>query len=164
MTLTFTVYGVAEPKGNMRAFQGKGMKFPIVTEGNKSTKSWSQLVAQAANTAIHALPAGERGVNDGPVRLTASFHMPRPAQYRKRGLPVACLTRPDLDKLMRAVGDALEAVAYHDDKQIVEMVLGKFYAAVDDAPHVDVRVEPTAGIVPRPVPPAPLPLFEESGA
>ena len=160
MTLAFSVYGVAQPKGNMRAINLKGMKFPIVTDSNKSVKSWSQLIAQAASDAINALPPGDRAVIDGPVRLTVAFYLPRPKKYSKRGVPVACLTAPDLDKLTRAVGDALEAVAYRNDSQIVEAVIGKFYAEVDDAPHADVRVEPTGGVRPVHVPPAPLPLFE----
>jgi Holliday junction resolvase RusA-like endonuclease len=144
----------------MRAINLKGMKFPVVTDSNRSVKSWSQLVAQAANDAINALPPGARTVIDGPVRLTVAFYMPRPKKFHKRGVPVACLTTPDWDKLARAVSDALAAVAYHDDKQIVEAVIGKFYAAIDDAPHADVRVEPTGGTQPMRVPAAPLPLFE----
>jgi len=159
MTLAFTVYGVAQPKGNMRAINLKGMKFPIVTDSNRSVKSWSQLVAQAASDAISAMPASARSVNDGPVRLTVAFYLPRPSKF-KRGAPAACITRPDWDKLARAIGDALEGVAYADDKQIVEAVVGKFYAGVDDVPHASVRVEPTAGVVPLVVAPAPLPLFE----
>lgn len=162
MTLAFTVYGVAQPKGNMRALQVKGMKFPVVTDSNRSVKSWSQLVAQAASDAILALPPGARTVSDGPVRLTIAFYMPRPKKFQRRGVPAACITSPDLDKLIRAVGDALEAVAYRNDSQVVEAVVGKFYAAIDDAPHADVRVEPTSGTEPVQVPPAPLPLFQES--
>lgn len=159
MTLAFTVYGVAQPKGNMSAYTPRGMKFPIVTDSNKSVKSWSQLVAHAASSAISALPASARSVNDGPVRLTVAFFLPRPSKF-KRGAPAACITRPDWDKLARAIGDALEGVAYLDDKQIVEALIGKFYANVDDVPHANVRVEPTAGVVPLVVQPAPLPLFE----
>jgi Holliday junction resolvase RusA-like endonuclease len=160
MTLTFSVYGVAQAKGNMRALLVKGMKYPVVTDSNRSAKSWSQLVAQQASVAIQQLPDGDRAVLDGAVRLTVAFYLPRPKKYQKRGLPVACLTAPDWDKLARAVGDALAGVAYHDDRQIVEAVIGKFYADVDDAPHATVRVEATGGIVPQIVAPAPLPLFE----
>src|SRR6185436_212686 len=81
MTLTFTVFGVAQPKGNMRAINIPGMKFPIVTDSNRSVKSWSQLVAEGANRAIGALPAAERGVLEGPVRLTMAFYLPRPKKY-----------------------------------------------------------------------------------
>lgn len=159
MILSFTVYGVPQSKGRMRALLVRGMKFPIVTDSNRSAKSWSQLVAQGASTAILQLPEEARGVMEGPVRLTIAFYMPRPKKYHRRGQPVACLTAPDWDKLARAVCDALTAVVYRDDRQIVEAVVGKFYAGIDDAPHVTVRVEPTAGLDLPVVPAAPLPLF-----
>lgn len=161
MTLSFVVFGVAQPKGNMRAFYRPGMHFPIVTDSNRSVKSWSQLVAEGANRALGALPASERGVLDGPVRLTLAFYLPRPKKYQRRGVPVAHLTAPDWDKLSRAVCDALTHVVYRDDKQIVEAVVGKFYAEVHDTPRVEVRVDTTAGVRPMVVPPAPLPLFAE---
>jgi Holliday junction resolvase RusA-like endonuclease len=160
MTLVFSVYGVAQPKGNMRAFQGKGMKFPVLTDSNRSVKSWSQLVAQGASEAIQQLPEAERAVMAGAVRLSCVFFMPRPKKYtRPKHANVPCLTMPDWDKLSRAVGDALSKVLYRDDCQIVEAVIGKYYAGLHDAPHIDVRVEPTAGIHPFKVAPAPLPLF-----
>src|SRR4249920_136587 len=62
MTLAFTVYGVAKPKGNMRAFHPKGMKFPIVTESNRNVKSWQQLVAAGASHALHQVPLEQQAV------------------------------------------------------------------------------------------------------
>jgi Holliday junction resolvase RusA-like endonuclease len=157
--LAFTVFGVAQPKGNMRAIHVKGMKFPIVTDSNRSAKSWAQLVAHGASDALAALPPKERVVLDGPVRLTVAFYLPRPKKF-KRGVPAAHLTAPDWDKLARSVSDALSRVLYDDDKQIVEAVVGKFYAEHDAPPRVDITVERTAGVRPTSVPPAPLPLFE----
>lgn len=161
MVLSFVVFGVAQPKGNLRAFMRPGMHFPIVTESNRSVKSWSQLVAEGANHALAQLPASDRGVLEGPVRLTMAFYLPRPKKFARRGMPVAHLTAPDWDKLSRAVSDALTHVVYRDDKQVVEAIVGKFYAEVDDTPRVEVRVESTAGVRPVHVPPAPLPLFSE---
>lgn len=160
--LAFTVFGVAQPKGNLRAIHLKGMKFPIVTDSNRNAKSWSQLVAEGASRALAELPEDRRVLLDGPVRLTVAFYLPRPKKYHRRGVPVAHLTAPDWDKLARAIGDALSQVVYHDDSQIVEAVIGKFYADVDGVPHVDVVVERTAGVQPASVPAAPLPLFGAS--
>lgn len=159
MVLEFVVFGVAQPKGNMRAIHIPGMHYPIVTESNRSVKSWSQLVAEGANHALAALPPHARAVLEGPVRLTLRFYLPRPKKYQRRGVPVAHLTTPDWDKLSRAVSDALTHVVYRDDKQVVEAVIGKFYAEVGGTPRVEVRVEATAGVMPQVVPPAPLPLF-----
>jgi Holliday junction resolvase RusA-like endonuclease len=164
MTLAFTVYGVAKPKGNMKPFLGRGMKFPIVTESNRNVKSWQQLVAEGASRALHAVPLAQQAVLfASPVRLTVGFYLPRPKSLPKRR-PVAHLTAPDLDKLTRCIGDALSQVVYADDAQVVEAVVGKFYAGIGEAPHVDVRVESTAGVQPMVVPaaPLPLPLFAEA--
>ncbi len=164
MTLAFTVWGVAQPKGSMKAFYRPGMKFPIVTDSNRSVKSWSQLVAEGANQALAQLPPSDRGVLEGAVRLTVVFCLPRPKKYqRRRGVEPAHLTKPDASKLLRAVEDALTHVVYRDDAQVVELVVAKRYAPMDAPPHVDIRVEPTAGVRPMVVPPAPLPLFAEAG-
>lgn len=159
MLLTFRVFGVAQPKGNMRAIHLKGMHFPIVTDSNRNAKSWAQLVAEGAN---HALAAQHesRSLLVEAVRVTIAFYLPRPKKYQRRGVPVAHLKAPDIDKLIRGVLDALTHVVWRDDSQVVELLAIKHYAEVDDLPHVDIRVEPTAGVRPIVVPPAPLPLFE----
>jgi crossover junction endodeoxyribonuclease RusA len=163
MTLAFTVYGVAQSKGNMRAINLKGMKFPVVTESNRSAKSWQQLIAAEASHALQQLPASERGLLPYGVRLTIAFYMPRPKKHAKRGVFVPHTVAPDIDKLERAVLDALTQVLYHDDKQVTEVIKGKYYADVDDAAHVNIRVEPAPG---RPLVAQPInrPLFELMGA
>lgn len=163
MRLYFTVYGIAHAKGSMRAFVPRGHKYPIVTDSNRSVKSWALLVAERASAAIAELPSAERQVDDGPVRLSVAFYLPRPKKYAKQRAPVAHVVKPDLDKLTRAIFDALTGIAYRDDRHIVEAVLGKFYVDVDGLPRIDVRVEP-AGPRPIRVAPAPLPLFTPAGA
>jgi len=145
VTLSFTVFGAAQPKGSMRALMLKGMKHPIITESNRNVKSWSQLVAEGASHALQQLPAGQRDLLQFGVRLTIAFYMPRPKKYSKRGVFVPHCVAPDIDKLTRAVLDALKSVAYRDDKQVTEVIAGKYYAAVDDAAHVDIRVEAAPG-------------------
>jgi Holliday junction resolvase RusA-like endonuclease len=163
MMLAFTVYGVAQPKGSMKAFHRPGMKYPIVTDSNRSAKSWAQLVAEGANRAIAALPTEERGILEGPVRLTMTFYLPRPKKYqRRRDALTAHVTAPDWDKLARNVADSLSQVVYRDDRQVVEAVIGKFYVELDSIPRVKICVEPTAGVWPTRVPAAPLPLFAEA--
>jgi len=160
MVLEFRVFGVAQPKGSMKAFYRPGMRFPVVTESNRSVKSWSQLVAEGANHALAQLPPDARGLLEGPVRLTLAFYLPRPKKYQhRRGIDPAHVTKPDASKLVRGVEDALTQVVYRDDAQIVELVVVKRYAALAAAPHVYIRVERTAGVAALHVPAAPLPLF-----
>ena len=176
MTLIFTVYGTAQQKGSTKAFayplknratgqpligkNGKPVYGAATTSDNPAIKGWQQLVAEGANRALAQQPDGTRGVLEEGVRLTVAFYLPRPKKYQRRGVNPAHLTKPDLDKLVRGIKDALTKVLWTDDSQVVELVATKQYAAVDDAPHVDLRVEPTAGCRPVVVPPAPLPLLE----
>jgi Holliday junction resolvase RusA-like endonuclease len=91
------------------------------------------------------------------------FYLPRPKKFqRKRDALMAHVTAPDWDKLARNVADSLSQVVYRDDRQVVEAVIGKFYAELDSIPRVKICVEPTAGYWPTKVPPAPLPLFAEA--
>src|SRR5262245_36927558 len=160
VTLTFTVYGVPRDKGNMRSFWKRGMKKPIITDSNRNARSWSQLVAEGANRAIGALPVDDRALLfASAIRLSVAFYLPRPKKYQKRGLGVAHLTAPDIDKLVRAILDALTQVAWGDDSQVVELLTTKAYADVDSPPHADIRVERTSGARAVVVPPAPLPLL-----
>lgn len=161
MTLAFTVFGVPLTKGNMRAIHLKGMEYPIVTESNRSVASWQQLVRAGASQAIGRLPEAERLLLASGVRLTIAFYLPRPKKFSKRGAFVHHLTKPDVDRLCRAILDALTSVAYTDDKQVTEMITGKYYTAIGAPARVDIAVEP-APPVPVGAMVADLPLFEVS--
>jgi Holliday junction resolvase RusA-like endonuclease len=161
MTLEFTVYGVAQQMGSKQAFVPKGWSRPVVTDSNRSLKSWQVLVAKTAQLAIADLPSRERTLLLGGVRLTAAFFFPRPKSLPKKVR--VHLKAPDLDKAVRALGDALSQVVFRDDVQVVDLVAIKRYAAHGEVPRVEVRVESSDGLA---VPVVPmLPLFTmEDGA
>jgi crossover junction endodeoxyribonuclease RusA len=156
MTLAFRVYGIAEGMGSKRAFVPKGWTRPIVTDSNRSLKSWQQLVREAAADAIRQQTWT---LLEGPVRLLVAFYFPRPKSLPKR--VVANTRSVDVDKLARAVADALTGLVYRDDVLVCELLAAKYYAAASEVPHVDVRVEPTVGQRPSEWPQAPAPLFQE---
>jgi len=144
MTITFRVYGIAQPKGNLKAYTPRGMKFPIVTDSNRSVKSWSQLVAETASRTLNeaALRQGAgiaRGFMIAAVRVRVAFALPRPKSIKARTIPH--LTAPDIDKLSRSVLDALSGVLYRDDSQVVELHATKYYAPHLANPYCDVSVE-----------------------
>jgi len=97
MTLAFTVYGTALPKGNHRALLLKGMKFPIITESNRAVISWQQLVAEGASHALQAAPEADRALLNDGVRATIMFYFTRPKKYAKRGVFVPHCVAPDVD-------------------------------------------------------------------
>lgn len=136
--LVFTVFGVAQPQGSARAFMPKGSRFPIVTSDNPQLKGWRQLVAQAASQAL----AGAGQFEEGPVRVVAEFYLPRPKSLKDK--PAPHMTRPDVDKLARAIGDALTGVVWRDDSQVVQLKVSKFYAGVGESPRAVIAVTPLA--------------------
>jgi crossover junction endodeoxyribonuclease RusA len=154
VTLEFRVFGVAQQMGSKRAFVPKGWSRPIVTDSNRHLKMWQLLVSEATSAAIAQLPAAERQLMRDGVRLSIAFYLPRPQSLPRR--VTAHTKAPDVDKLVRALGDALSGVAFRDDAQIVDLIAMKRYTPDGEIPHVDIRVEPSAGVVPVPVD---VPLF-----
>lgn len=136
--LVFTVFGVAQPQGSAKAFMPKNARFPIVTSDNPQLKGWRQLVAQAASRALE----GSGIFLEGPIQVCADFYLPRPKSIG--GKPKAHLTRPDVDKLSRAIGDALTGVLYRDDSQITQLKVTKAYARVGESPHAVIAVSTLA--------------------
>jgi|CXWL01.1.fsa_nt_gi Holliday junction resolvase RusA-like endonuclease len=135
VSIAFIVLGVAQPKGSTKAFMRPGMRFPVVTNDNPKTKPWAEIVRLVAQQ--HA-PQG--GPWSGPVDLTTTFYLPRPKSLPKRVLHHT--KKPDLDKLVRAVKDALKGVLYLDDSQVVDVKAMKRYATSIHPPGVMVEIEP----------------------
>ena len=53
--------------------------------------------------------------------------------------------KPDADNLAKVFLDAMNEIAYHDDKQVVDCVIRKRYTfQPDEVPHVVVHIEPKA--------------------
>lgn len=62
---------------------------------------------------------------DGPLACSLLFLFPRPAAkiWKKNPMPREwCERKPDLDNLLKSVFDALNGLAFHDDRQIVELL------------------------------------------
>lgn len=139
MTLEFTVFGISQPQGSARAFLPKGAKHPVVTSANPNLKDWRTQMSLEASAAL--AKTGGRQIL-GAVRVRARFVLPRPKSTPKR--VVYHTVKPDLDKLQRAVGDALAGVVIEDDKKIVQWKTEKVYAAAGEAPHAIIAVDSLA--------------------
>lgn len=94
-------------------------------ESNKKLPAWRQAVRTAAEA--HR-PAELIAV---PCRVTIVFFMPRPKKPKWAQYPGS---KPDLDKLVRAVFDALTGVVWADDALAVEVTARKLWAGVDGNP------------------------------
>lgn len=128
MPLTFTVRGIPQTQGSMRAFIPKNGKFPVVTHNKKEAlASWRNLIAAEATRCAPTL------LWLGPVGMEIMFRLQRPkGHYKKDGVTLRN-TAPklpdgkkyDLDKLQRAVLDALTEIFYRDDGQVCHIVARK---------------------------------------
>lgn len=117
-----------QTKGSTRSFVMNGRA--ITTNDNPKNKAWANRVSWfAREQKVHDSPWA------GPVDLSLVFRMRRPAKMPKgRELPIV---RPDLDKMVRSVKDALTKVLYNDDCQIVQLLARKEYA---DQPGVYIQL------------------------
>jgi crossover junction endodeoxyribonuclease RusA len=131
--ITFTVIGHAQPQGSTKAFNVPGKRYPVVTSDNPNLNGWRHLVADEAQR--HA--AG--GPMYGGVRVMLEFALQRPKSLPKR--TSQHLKKPDIDKLARAVLDALTGILYHDDSEVVRLDVTKRYAAPTEAPSVRITVQ-----------------------
>lgn len=116
--MQFEVYGKAQPQGSARAFVNKKTGKVAVTSANPGLRDWRDLVAREAREQMHGLPPLETS-----VRLGLVFWLARPRSV-KRDEPTV---KPDLDKLQRAVLDALTGIVYRDDAQVVHIEADKRY-------------------------------------
>lgn len=136
--IQFIAYGTPQPKGSTRAFMRPGMRFPVVTSDNPNLKGW------AAHVRTEAQRHHDGFISDRPVRVCLHFELKRPKRlltktFRDRGLWHT--TKPDLDKLARAVKDALTGVLWTDDSQVAQLVAEKVYVDAETGPCVHVTVE-----------------------
>ena len=132
--LHFLAIGVAQPKGSTRAFVVAGRA--RVTSDNRKNSGWQSIVAFAAGQALRDQP--DARLLEGPVTLYASFHLKRPKDIKAKQVPHT--KKPDLDKLLRSVKDALTGVCWHDDSQVARIVAAKRYVAYGQAPFVDITL------------------------
>lgn len=126
----FFVPGKPAPQGSKRHV-GRG----ILVESSKEVGPWRERVALAAHNAMSG-----RALFDGAVSVCLNFVLPRPKSAPKSRTPAAT-KRPDLDKLERAVLDALTGVCFADDSQVVSLSGYKRIADLGETAGVEIRVE-----------------------
>lgn len=100
----------------------QGSKNPWGGESAKGLKPWRQDIRKAALEAMEGEPP-----TLSPVQVRMTFVFPRPKSHYGTGknagvlktrAPLHRTSAPDLDKLIRAVGDAMTGVVVRDDAQI----------------------------------------------
>ncbi len=138
--IEFSVAGEPISQGSKRVVPagGKPGGRPHTIESNeKRLRPWRSVLADAAReqAMFHGIVPAPT-----PVRLQMEFVLRRPQAVPKgrRGWPT---TKPDLDKLIRAVQDSLRAVLYEDDSQVVAYGNTRKVYALDGWTGVRIRLE-----------------------
>lgn len=135
--LTVTVLGDPVGQGNIRHL---GAGRPAIHQNAKRLKPWRAAIVEATGKAMAEI--GQTEPLDGPLHLEARFLMPR-GKTVKRELPTV---PPDIDHLLRALGDALTtARAIADDARIVSLSVTERYATGPLDPGVEFTVRPVIG-------------------
>jgi Holliday junction resolvase RusA-like endonuclease len=151
--ITFTVRGTPAPQGSKRAFRNKHSGRIQQVESSKRVAPWRSDVRDAAMKAMDALDDSEQhALLMGPVAIELAFRWPRPKGHFGTGRNAGVLKTsapswpagpPDIDKLARAVLDALTGLVFVDDAQVVDLGLRKRYAD-GEPPGVTVTVHDLA--------------------
>ena len=126
------VPGDPAPQGSKRHI-GHGS----MIESSKAVKPWrSDIRSMLLDAGGHPI-----ATFDGAVACTLAFVMPRPKTAPKRHTPPAT-KRPDLDKLGRAVGDAIaSAGVIPDDSIITELTMSKRLAEIGEPSGVRIQLK-----------------------
>lgn len=138
--ITFDVIGMEAATQGSKRHVGNG----IMRETNQRLRPWRSLVTDAALATSHPL------INH-PVSISITFRFLRPkGHYNKTGLSPkapAHLTskqKGDIDKLSRAVLDALTGSLLLDDSQVVQLAAHKRYCTQHEKPGALITIIPLA--------------------
>lgn len=132
--IVLEVVGLPQSQGSKTRMPNGAMLEGKSAKARENFKSWREAVAQAGRDwqAEHPSP-----LLDEPVAVGMAFRLPRPKSAPKRRLfPDG---RPDLDKCIRAVFDALTGVIFTNDSRVVSLWADKTFA-VDVPPGVTITI------------------------
>jgi crossover junction endodeoxyribonuclease RusA len=120
------------PQGSLRAFKAKSGA--VVTPQQPKVLKWRADIRAAFHEARpDAQPTGQ------PFHVDVAFSFRRPKTHLtskgllRSGAPRYHTQAPDVDKLLRAVLDALTGVVWHDDKQVAYVRGHKEWSERDEA-------------------------------
>jgi Holliday junction resolvase RusA-like endonuclease len=160
--IKFVVFGVPRTKGSARAFvpdawakdaarRGVTPK-AVVRNDNEKAKDWQLKVSDAVVSAM--ANSNTQSFPTGPVVLEVWFYFPRPKKFLTKkwaGVDVPHTTKPDADKALRCLKDALTKILYGDDSQVTDVCAHKRYVAAGESPRAEVTVQPGHAVqLPKP--------------
>ena len=125
ISIKFTVYGKPQGKARPR-FTRQGRAYTP-----KQTADYERQIKQAY------ISAGGQFISDtAPILICITAYFKK-AKSNKMQAPTL---KPDADNIAKAVCDALNGIAYKDDKQITCLTVGKVWAE-DGIERVEIEIE-----------------------
>lgn len=146
--LRIDVPGTPRPQGSLRAFKNGGMAYSNAAV----LEPWRMSITSYAREAMASCEWNPCWPMTEPVRVDVLFLVERPAGHYGTGRNAGVLkpnapsypsTKPDVDKLARAILDGLtDAGVWRDDSQVVTLHARKRYQRYGDVPGVAIIVRP----------------------
>ena len=150
MNARFVVFvpGVPVPQGSKTAFISKSTGRPIVVDKDMRLPQWRAKVTSWVMDAMPQQPIEYPLL--GPIGIRVDFILARPkghfgtgknAGMLRAGAPKHPASMPDVDKLLRAIFDALtDAQVWRDDGQVVWVQATKHYVNGNDPVGVGITL------------------------
>lgn len=144
MVIQFTVFGRPAQMGSKKAFV-RGGRAIITDDNSEKRKNWANAVTARAGEMMQG-----KSLITSPVTIKAAFYFRRPASHYgtgknsaslKAAAPAIHAQTPDLDKLIRCLGDALTGIVYRDDALIWQMSLSRHWTDKQERCEVEVSCE-----------------------
>lgn len=124
--ITFTVEGKPQGKARARTFYNKRLgRMQSITP--EQTKSYEDLIRWSYTA------AGGKYLGETTLQVDIQAFYPIPKAFSKAKTNDAVTqklrptTKPDCDNIIKVVLDALNGVAYYDDKQVICVSCNKYY-------------------------------------
>lgn len=142
--IEFVVYGKPAQMGSKKAFV-RGGRAIITDDNSEKRKQWANAVSSVAAEVMRG-----RDLISSPVQLRALFYFRRPnshygsgrnATTLKSSAPELHSQTPDLDKLIRCLGDAMTGIVFRDDALIWSMVISRHWTEKQERAEVEVTCD-----------------------
>lgn len=119
-SVEFIIPGRISGKARPR-FTKKGVVYTLAR-----TASDESVVRHFASQAMRG-----RKLLEGPLSLTIEINIKTPASWSKKRKAAAfhVVGRPDLDNVIKLIGDALNGIVWRDDSQISHIDIARYYNA-----------------------------------
>jgi Holliday junction resolvase RusA-like endonuclease len=112
----------------------------VITFTDRDVEAYHATVRMAAERAMNGRPPLDGAVE---MTITAVFGVPaswsRKRQAQALAGTLAKVTKPDIENSVKGAMDALQSVAYCDDRQIVKLSAQKVYG---DRPRLEIVLSP----------------------